>query len=677
MFIVSTLLLSFTAVQGMTALNPFEVERQKLLPKYNCHPGLGQKTKLLASTRALHRGQCAIKCEAWKGDCVSFDFTEMKYTDWRANSVCRLYSANDPADLNQGNVENRDFCVLVPTVFYQCQDGQGQALPLKPIEESRAGSRPDCARRCGAKPDICVGFDYSEQTFRDKRDDKRCRIYPVNTPRVGPNQGSNPDGRTYCAMRPTTFTGFEFLTIPDSVLKPEITLRRITLSPTAESTPTPMADVEAPEFTCEDGQGEASKALLDTSTSSYDECATKCDNEEHCVAFDYAEALIGTDLDAHVCRLYPENKPRVGDLNVGNSDNRKYCVLGGVEVPEHTCVPGQGEPLKALLDTAAASSTECARKCDSDLRCAGFDYTEMVFHNELDEHACRLYPENTPRVGPLNVGNGHNRMYCAMAEDEIPEYTCHDGQGEAGEALEDMAADSRDECAFYCEHDDDCIAFDFTPMVFNNDVDNHRCRLYGNNTPRVGSLNVGNGHNREYCELFRVTFNCEAGQGEAGKAFSDSRGNSYNECERRCERDARCIGFDYTPLTFNSDLDNHACRLYPANNARSGVAGDNQRRYCVKAEVCGKAGKLRGASTRNNSGLIVIAIVQSDTMTVCQCSQLCQAAGGLEWRFQVVGGQCDCFHGVRKVNTRGRTGANTRERYLVGHFPGSQARIVE
>ena len=79
----------------------------------------------------------------------------------------------------------------------------------------------------------------------------------------------------------------------------------------------------------------------------------------------------------------------------------KFWFLFIVDSP-YRCNEGQGESGKVLEKFQFCERAACEKKCNDDIRCEGFDYTENTC-------SCRLFPiYSTPRTG----GGTDNRIYC-------------------------------------------------------------------------------------------------------------------------------------------------------------------------------------------------------------------------------------------------------------------------
>lgn len=73
------------------------------------------------------------------------------------------------------------------------------------------------------------------------------------------------------------------------------------------------------------------------------------------------------------------------------------------------------------------------------------------------------------------------------------------------------------------------------------------------------------------------SFECTKGQGESGKTIKTTQACDQAKCEKECENDKQCIGFDLTSKFCNK----YTCRLYPLNTPRTD-GGRDERIYCKK-----------------------------------------------------------------------------------------------
>jgi len=77
--------------------------------------------------------------------------------------------------------------------------------------------------------------------------------------------------------------------------------------------------------------------------------------------------------------------------------------------PSYACWPGQGQGWISYNAGPQNSFEACAKRCNADVHCFGFDYT-----NRSKSDACRLYPPNNPKL--YDAGWDH-RAYCAKSEE--------------------------------------------------------------------------------------------------------------------------------------------------------------------------------------------------------------------------------------------------------------------
>ena len=73
------------------------------------------------------------------------------------------------------------------------------------------------------------------------------------------------------------------------------------------------------------------------------------------------------------------------------------------------CQIGQGEAGKHFAHSNNPTYDRCMAECNKKSNCVALDYTTKSVGN-----SCRLYRENTPRLGN---GGGDNRKYCRKAEE--------------------------------------------------------------------------------------------------------------------------------------------------------------------------------------------------------------------------------------------------------------------
>jgi len=104
------------------------------------------------------------------------------------------------------------------------------------------------------------------------------------------------------------------------------------------------------------------------------------------------------------------------------------------QMERYNCAPGQGQAAEGLAwstynETGDNSYEACAKLCDEDVECQGFDLTlKESSHPELfslsmklqKPDSCRLYKENTPRLGDAGLDN---RRYCTKMAVKVETYT--------------------------------------------------------------------------------------------------------------------------------------------------------------------------------------------------------------------------------------------------------------
>jgi len=104
------------------------------------------------------------------------------------------------------------------------------------------------------------------------------------------------------------------------------------------------------------------------------------------------------------------------------------------EMERYNCAPGQGQAASTYSETGKNSYEGCARLCDEDVECQGFDLTfKETFHPELfsfnmnmqKPDSCRLYKENTPRLGDAGMDN---RRYCTKMTVKVATNQVHEAQ---------------------------------------------------------------------------------------------------------------------------------------------------------------------------------------------------------------------------------------------------------
>lgn len=174
--------------------------------------------------------------------------------------------------------------------------------------------------------------------------------------------------------------------------------------------------------------------------------------------------------------------------------------------------------------------------------------------------------------------------------DDLDDFFCKIGQGEAGKTYFQIGESSKKSCASLCNADTECHGFDFREE-YSSHVELHTgrlwvddsCRLYGQNKPRIpeiGSLTVElatqaltgdswvqkQANGREYCQKRSLPpsasdtvsttndnrslqekfgFPCKHGQGEALKSYNMTGAQTFEDCAILCDADIRCRGFDF------------------------------------------------------------------------------------------------------------------------------------
>jgi len=190
---------------------------------------------------------------------------------------------------------------------FKCKPGQGEAFAA--YNETGEKTFESCAALCDVD-DECVGFDFTERNSSHweilslkptlaKKDS--CRLYKDNAVRwehgiFGGVADVGNEIRKYCSK-----LAFAIPTL-------------------------------AEKFSCEPGQGEVAGSYKETANNTFESCATLCDDDTSCVAFDFTTnsswhpELFSLHPKLHKedsCRLFPEGKstPRLS-----NTSARSYCV---------------------------------------------------------------------------------------------------------------------------------------------------------------------------------------------------------------------------------------------------------------------------------------------------------------------------------------------------------------
>lgn len=174
--------------------------------------------------------------------------------------------------------------------------------------------------------------------------------------------------------------------------------------------------------------------------------------------------------------------------------------------------------------------------------------------------------------------------------DDLNDFLCEIGQGEAGKTYFQIGEESKKSCASLCNADTECHGFDFREE-YSSHVELHTgrgwvddsCRIYGQNKPRIpeiGPLSVElaihvltgdsgvqkQANGREYCRKRSLLpsaidtdstsndkrslqekfgFPCKHGQGEALKTYNQTGDQTFEGCATLCDADVRCQGFDF------------------------------------------------------------------------------------------------------------------------------------
>lgn len=312
--------------------------------KFSCQAGQGQAFKSYDMTGANSFEGCAALCEENKS-CLAFDYTLdesnhpelLSFSPTLAKSdACRLYEANKPR-LGDSGWSQRQYCekkapvdksVEKPTkdVFWpDIQDIQANQSSLADIT---ALASSGCRHACGETTLTIDGLDFE----------------------IGSGEGityaASPDTclGTCIVAKPGVFSNPSCSSVlPGSAkVSKSKKFKLCCISEMCPSTTTSTTTKKPEErFACEPGQGEASKSYYETAANSFESCAAVCGVEDECLGFDFTEkksqhpelfSKNPTLAKDDSCRIYQNNKPRLGDAGW---ENRVYCQMNGREaVPE-------------------------------------------------------------------------------------------------------------------------------------------------------------------------------------------------------------------------------------------------------------------------------------------------------------------------------------------------------
>eukprot|EP00930_Biecheleria_cincta_P031930 TRINITY_DN22145_c0_g1_i1.p1 TRINITY_DN22145_c0_g1~~TRINITY_DN22145_c0_g1_i1.p1 ORF type:complete len:416 (-),score=68.39 TRINITY_DN22145_c0_g1_i1:419-1615(-) len=299
------------------------------------------------------------------------------------------------------------------------------------------------------------------------------------------------------------------------------------------------------KFPCTAGQGQAFQSYNMTGANSFESCATLCDQDARCLAFDYTleesqhpELLSFSPTlgKSDACRLYGANTPRLGD---SGRSQRKYCekkaeTTKTVEnATEEVFWPDIQAQNSSLADLTVVESSGCRHPCGAtsltiDGLTFGIGEGDGINYTASSDTCLGTCIVAKPGLftnpscssvlpGSVKVSKSEKLKLCCVSE-TCPSttttttqslLTCQPGQGEAFKAYKQTAANSFESCLAVCGVDEECVAFDYTevkshhPEFFSANptlAKDDSCRIYRANKPRLGDAKF---QHRVYCKMNR------------------------------------------------------------------------------------------------------------------------------------------------------------------------------
>mmetsp|Transcript_60856 Transcript_60856/g.108068 ORF Transcript_60856/g.108068 Transcript_60856/m.108068 type:complete len:250 (-) Transcript_60856:92-841(-) len=197
---------------------------------------------------------------------------------------------------------------------FACKPGQGAAFGT--YHETGDNSFKSCAALCDADAE-CTGFDFTAKnsshpeifSFKPtlhKRDS--CRLFNVNIAVRWEDDAAKKEALELSGVSSGPGSGRQFCS-------------KLKLPSLHE------------KFACLPGQGPAAESYVETEDKTFEGCAEKCDDDDHCVAFDFTTAnsshpelfsLHPTLFKKDSCRLYPW-PPLPTEIRLSNTSARSYC----------------------------------------------------------------------------------------------------------------------------------------------------------------------------------------------------------------------------------------------------------------------------------------------------------------------------------------------------------------
>jgi len=380
------------------------------------------------------------------------------------------------------------------------------------------------------------------------------------------------------------------------------------------------------EFECVDGEGEAYKTYKETADNSFEACGQLCLNDDNCVGFDWNEDSNSGHPSLELrwvndaCRLFGSNLPRIGKTMWG----RQYCQKVGYEqgiqvLPETETTTKQPQ----TRNEAAVQRAKKARKKqikENAREDAAWKYTselgaqvediqktrntaalDRARHSQGSIESAEDSPQSDSLLAvgaPLIVDDPPDEASALL----YSSFDCQIGMGEAWKTYRETDANSFEACGNLCMEDDECESFDWVKYKNSGHPQPHwnllklwvkdACRLYHANKPRLGA-EVANS-DRQYCKKvvkdLGKKFSCtEKSQGGAFQAYNETAEGSFEKCGTHCDKDSKCVAFDYSTDAKNGHVELHtgkmwkkdACRLYSGDSSRKDE-GLAHRTYCKK-----------------------------------------------------------------------------------------------
>jgi len=288
--------------------------------KFACQPGQGAAFASYEQSGDNSFESCAALCNADE-ECKGFDFTEEQSVH------PELFSANP-------TLKKQDSCRLYKTIKARQSMGSAsrQFCSKVGVEEENfeveylaSSSASGCQHSCGASTVTVGGTDFEIGSGAGIE-------YQASADQCLGNCAVVRAGSLFSTSCSTVLPGSEKVSKNGNS-------KLCCVSEVCPSTTTMKEPEEGldEKFACQSGQGEAFKAYDMTGDNSFEGCATLCDDDEECQAFDFTVSesqhpeLLSfkpTVAKKDACRLYKANKPRLGDAG---SSERQYCEKKAAE----------------------------------------------------------------------------------------------------------------------------------------------------------------------------------------------------------------------------------------------------------------------------------------------------------------------------------------------------------